>query len=217
MIVGIFSEFVETIVHNILKYRKLYPDNIFEQRSKYGISVWQSRHPDVNKYIRKVLENSKQLLERGLIDSYIFTTYDNKGNVLDQIVISLKIKNQLTSSSSNTTSASASTTMNLTTDQIYYLEEELRSFILQLGLQDNVLVKLNDDCTWALMVETIDNVSSDMLQSTLTSGDWLVDNDMLPTSRNNANNNNQQFMIRPIKSFQSNNITISLTAILQHQ
>jgi mitotic spindle assembly checkpoint protein MAD2B len=211
MIAGVLSEFVETIVHNILKYRKLYPQNIFEQRSKYGISVWQSRHPDVNKYIRKVLDNSKQLLEKGLIDSYIFTTYDNRGNIIDQIVISLKIKKQLTSSSS-------STTTNLTTDQLYYLEEEFRSFILQLGLQENILMRLGDDCSWALMIETIEDTTSDMLQSTLTSGDWLVDNNMLPSSRNNTSNNddNQQFMIRPIKSFQSNHINISLTVILKH-
>jgi hypothetical protein len=208
LIVGLVYEFIETCVHTLLRYRKIYPDSIFEQRSKYGISVFQSRHPDVNHYIRKVLDNSRQLLERGLLDSYIFTTYDNKGNVIDQVVISLKIKalNKLTSSSSSSSSSSGK----FTTQQLYCLEEEFRSFILRLTLLDTSLVKLPDDCTWLIMIETIPD-ASEIMQSTLTTGDWLIDNNMSPLSRNN-DTNGTTFMIKPIKSFQSDQMNISINA-----
>ena len=207
IIIGLISEFIETCIHTLLRYRKIYPDNIFEQRSKYGISIFQSRHPDINNYIRKVLDNSRNLLERGLLDSYIFTTYDNKGNVIDQIVISLKIKALNQSSSSSTTTT---TPGKISTQQLYYLEEEFRSFILRLTLLDSSLVKLPDDCTWIMMIETIPD-ASDSIQSTLITGDWLVDNNMSPSSRNNTNNETA-FMINPIKSFQSDFMNIAIKA-----
>ena len=44
---------------------------IFDQRSKYGISVWESRHPDINYYIQRVLSNLRFLIEQVFICIYI--------------------------------------------------------------------------------------------------------------------------------------------------
>lgn len=78
MIFDIFLEFVECAVHQILYIRQVYPEcinlylmsapyyvltDIFEKRVKYGVSVWQSCHNEVNNYIERVLDNSKLLLE----------------------------------------------------------------------------------------------------------------------------------------------------------
>ena len=86
MIFDIFLEFVECVVHQILYIRQIYPEctnklsheyacfslfyisvDIFEKRLKYGVSVWQSRHSEVNNYIERVLDNSKLLLEHVIV------------------------------------------------------------------------------------------------------------------------------------------------------
>jgi mitotic spindle assembly checkpoint protein MAD2B len=38
-------------MHTILYVRGVYPADLFVRRKKYDTPVWQSRHPDLNKYI----------------------------------------------------------------------------------------------------------------------------------------------------------------------
>lgn len=55
-------EFVSCAVHSLLYVRSVYPSALFEQRMYLGAAVWQSRHPEINSYIRRVLDNVKPLL-----------------------------------------------------------------------------------------------------------------------------------------------------------
>jgi hypothetical protein len=57
-------DFVECWVHSILYARKIYPAVLFEQKRYQEISVWQSRHPDINAYIRRVIDNLRPLIEQ---------------------------------------------------------------------------------------------------------------------------------------------------------
>lgn len=57
-------EFLECAIHSILYLRNIYPEYLFEQRRYLGILVWKSRHPDINIYVRRVLNNSKVLIEK---------------------------------------------------------------------------------------------------------------------------------------------------------
>jgi hypothetical protein len=57
-------DFIECWVHSILYTRKIYPAVLFEQKRYQEISVWQSRHPDINAYIRRVIDNIRPLLEQ---------------------------------------------------------------------------------------------------------------------------------------------------------
>jgi mitotic spindle assembly checkpoint protein MAD2B len=57
-------DFVECWVHSVLYTRKIYPAVLFEQKRYQEISVWQSRHPDINAYIRRVIDNMRPLLEQ---------------------------------------------------------------------------------------------------------------------------------------------------------
>jgi mitotic spindle assembly checkpoint protein MAD2B len=61
-------DFIEACVHTILYAREIYPPMIFEQRARYGVNVFHCRHPDVDAYIRRVLDNTKGLLELGLVE-----------------------------------------------------------------------------------------------------------------------------------------------------
>ena len=56
--------FIECAVHTIIYARGIYPRELFEQRKFLGINVWQSRHPDINSYIRRVINNSQSLVAK---------------------------------------------------------------------------------------------------------------------------------------------------------
>jgi hypothetical protein len=87
-------EFMECLVHQLLAVREIYPPrkcihllnhsltysltyslchsltysfmcvDLFERCTKYGISLWQCRHPDVSNYITQVLTNARPALEK---------------------------------------------------------------------------------------------------------------------------------------------------------
>lgn len=49
---------------------------IFGRCTKYGMSVWQCRHADVNTFIRRVLANTKPLVESNVLQKVSFVTLD---------------------------------------------------------------------------------------------------------------------------------------------
>lgn len=57
------TEFIECSIHSILYVRGIYPAVLFEQRMYLGVSVWQSRHPEINTYIRRVIDNVQPLIK----------------------------------------------------------------------------------------------------------------------------------------------------------
>lgn len=60
-------DFLECVIHSFLFARKIYPSNLFEQRKYLEVTVWQSRHPDINAYIRRVLDNARPLIAEVII------------------------------------------------------------------------------------------------------------------------------------------------------
>ena len=67
----ILLEFLEACIHQVLYARGIYPASIFDKRLKYGTMVHQSRHPDINGYVRRVLGNTKPLMEVGIVDDLV--------------------------------------------------------------------------------------------------------------------------------------------------
>jgi mitotic spindle assembly checkpoint protein MAD2B len=62
--VDVLIEFLECVVHTVLRQRNIYPPSVFEKKLKYGVGIWKSRHPDINSYITRVLTNARQLFEQ---------------------------------------------------------------------------------------------------------------------------------------------------------
>ena len=63
-----FARYIPNVQQTIACIRLFYISvDIFEKRLKYGVSVWQSRHSEVNNYIERVLDNSKLLLEHVIV------------------------------------------------------------------------------------------------------------------------------------------------------
>jgi len=159
---GFDLEFILVCVHSVLHARSVYPSNIFEQRRYLGITIWQSRHPEVNEYILKVLQNAKSLFVEGLIDRVIVSIDDKDERPIEHITVKLSREKE-----------------SLVTDLI---QEEYRSTLLRLGMLDRLGSKLPEDYNWKLMVVTkvpTTTSNQELMNRTLTDGNWFVDNNKL--------------------------------------
>lgn len=155
-------EFALVCVHTVLFSRNIYPTSIFEQKRYLGITVWQSKHPEVNEYVSKVLHNAQPLFLEGLVDRFVIAIDDPDNKPLEHITIKLSRER-----------------MGPMTDLIH---EEYRSTILRLGMLDRQSTRLPEDYSWKLMVVTkVPSTSSNqnLMHKALTDGNWFVDNNKL--------------------------------------
>ena len=170
--------------------RNIYPKETFKSVSQYGIQTRENRHPDIISYITTVLGNAEPLLESSIIDSFLLATFDRHGEIVDQL--SIKIKNvfarELTS-----------------IEQMISLEGEFRDALLRITMQLNLSVhdQFVQDTPWSLMVVTkkLSDLQSEVgvegteyfegqrssarvvLEKAMESGQWLVENHLLPENR----------------------------------
>jgi mitotic spindle assembly checkpoint protein MAD2B len=126
----VIIEFLEVAIHQVLYYRKIYPSVLFESRIKYGIHVFQSRHPEMNAYIKQVLHEAKALLVRGLIERLLMT-FKEQDRVIDIVSIACRLN----------TNSRMNEHLPMTKEQVERLEEELRSILLRITLLDSQLAK----------------------------------------------------------------------------
>lgn len=61
----VLCEFLEAAVHATLHRRGVYPEELFERVSLYGINVQRSRHPELNAYIGDVVGGAHGWVCRG--------------------------------------------------------------------------------------------------------------------------------------------------------
>ena len=173
-------DFFERAIHSILQVRRLYPDSLFEKRSVYStvaraptIKIWQCRHPDVNSYIRRVLNNVQPLLEACLIEKMVFVIKDRNDNDVDHVAIKCDIYNGVGSSDSSIQSFE---------DAAWLLEQEFTQVLIALSFLDaKKLPYAHPDYTWLVMFcmkpsssSSSSSSSSPMLSRALHSGEWLV-------------------------------------------
>ena len=52
----ILVEFIEVLIHQIIKLERIYPDGIYGKRRKYNLAFFMSEHPAVNKFIKEITE-----------------------------------------------------------------------------------------------------------------------------------------------------------------
>lgn len=175
-------EFLEVAVHQILCSRGVYAAEVFEKRTKYGVCVSCSRHPQLNAYIRTVLDNCRPLLKRGLLERLLVCVCDASGMPTEYTSIELELFPTNMTEDADTSSF-----------LVFQLEEEFRSVVLKLSLLDSSTRQpLPEDHQFQLLAVTKDmneatpNAASTtddaaaVLQQALTSGEWLVDNSLLP-------------------------------------
>jgi hypothetical protein len=198
-LVDLLSEFVECVVHIVLKVRNIYPAEIFEKRNKYGVSIWHSRHPDINEYIRKVIMNAKPILATNVLDRFLLAAYDSQGVIVDCLAIKCTLRFHAV--------------QGLNYSALLSMEDDLRAILLNCMMLDAKLPALQGDCTWTLMVATNDdgkgNIVSDasadqpnVINEALRSGQWIHDDTLLPENTA-AQAGSDTAQIIPLKSLQN--------------
>jgi mitotic spindle assembly checkpoint protein MAD2B len=160
------SEFLEVCVHQILWARKLYPEVLFQQRSKYGTSVWQAVHPAVGSYVSQVLSNARAVFASGPPSRLIISINGPAPqlHLLETFSISCSLRHFV-----------GGANMHWADD----LEAEMRAVLLKIFLEGHRLSPLPQDSSFALCLATQEcetEKERTALDAALRSRNWVADN-----------------------------------------
>ncbi|XP_015114783.1 mitotic spindle assembly checkpoint protein MAD2B [Diachasma alloeum] len=137
----ILLEYLEVAFHGILYHRKIYPTEIFGRKKIYGAGVWISEHPEVNEYLKNVLEAVREALTADItsIKRLNFIIVDSDDILVEKFVFDL-LQIQI----------------DATECDPYFLktEESLRTVCLKLSMMDSYLKPLPEDCKFSIELET---------------------------------------------------------------
>ncbi|CAM9259090.1 unnamed protein product, partial [Pylaiella littoralis] len=178
-VVDILVEFFEAAVHSLLHARRVYPQDIFERRRKYGVPVWMSRHPELNNYIYEVLLRAKTLMERGVVRKVLVCFFrdaaEHGGQApVERVAFDVRVEEDGDGS------------VNLL--NLQEVEDQLRSALLQIH-KSSAHLPTRQGCTFALHVEahekegegqarrhdaSQDGRGSSAVRSALRGGKWLL-------------------------------------------
>ncbi|WOO80756.1 Mitotic spindle assembly checkpoint protein MAD2B [Vanrija pseudolonga] len=151
--VDTLASFLEVVIHTILCIRQVYPPTTFTRRRAHGVAVYQSRHPAVRDYVSKVVAAIRDEMDKGTarrVTVVIKTT--TTGLPLERFIIDVGYM-PLEGMEGPGREAKI---MNAPTSEDLSLR--LRAFLIRLAALDGQLLDNPDDTTWAIIVETNDNV-----------------------------------------------------------
>ena len=80
----LFVEFIEVLIHQIIKLKRLYPDGIYGKRRKYNLTVFMSEHPLVNEFIKEITKGINNQLSDPEADIEAVVLVISRGNKTDQ-------------------------------------------------------------------------------------------------------------------------------------
>ena len=161
-------EFMEVFVHTVLYARSVYPAELFQQRSKYGVSVFQSVHPQINTYVQRVLSNAQPLLEAG---------------VATRLIVALKRSNAQqpfeTISVDYERRPAGHAHAHGHEHELGRLEAELGAMLLKVTSDGLARPEAPEDTTFTLLVATRDCTNNEehraALERALDSNQWILD------------------------------------------
>lgn len=217
-------EFLEACVHQILYSKGVYPESVFEKRIKYGHQVFQSRHPDINSYIRQVLGNAHPLVDAGLVESVVVVLNRDLGGdgnrtvPVENIAISCAIAKRISTTLEGDKGDAMVTEEdpdNVVSDQILFdLERDMKNALIELMK----MPKLPEENThsWAIQVHTskssvgVDPQQDAVLRESLRSKEWKVNESeqAIPFSNNSMDDPRG---LRGISSFSNSIFSANMT------
>lgn len=81
------TEFLEIAVHNIIRFKGIYPESIFVKKQKYGVAVFETIHPHLKEYISNCMLATNELAkEDQLLKFVICFTNGNNNDFIPRIV-----------------------------------------------------------------------------------------------------------------------------------
>jgi mitotic spindle assembly checkpoint protein MAD2B len=168
---------------------------LFQRRRKYNVPVHICAHPELNKYIRRVVDDVKPMLEANQVD-HIAIVIKNKENIpVERFVFKTQkgTANDICSKRFSET-----------------LERDLRTLLLKLSGSDSLLSDNPPDSTFSVEVCTSDTAAASAtvaMEQGHQDFPWVVENelDMEECSEGSWN-------IVPLKSLSNHFIKVSLLA-----
>ncbi|KAK9307130.1 hypothetical protein QLX08_002453 [Tetragonisca angustula] len=137
----ILLEFLEVAFNQILFFRNLYPKEIFVKKKIYSICIYVSEHPELNEYIKNVLNAIRELVkeDENSVKTVNLVFYNKQKEPIEKFVFDL-----------------AKLQANNTEKDPYYLktEESLRTICLKLSMCETYLKPLPEDSSFSIEIET---------------------------------------------------------------
>ncbi|XP_076229796.1 DNA polymerase zeta subunit 2 isoform X2 [Nomia melanderi] len=134
-------EFLEVAFNHILYFRNLYPNEIFIKKKIYSTTVYVSEHPELNEYLKNVLNAIKELIkeDESSIKAVSLVIYNKNKQPIEKFIFDL-VKIQPNSAEKDP----------------YYLktEEALRTICLKLSMCEAYLKPLPQDSTFSIEIQT---------------------------------------------------------------
>ena len=120
-------DFLSAAIHLILYARRVYPRDIFERRRHLDVTVFRSRHKELNEHVALVVRGARGLLERGEADALVVAILGSRGEALERFRFELRL-------------ASDGRVVDVPA-----LLAQLRGFLLKLHVCDSLLAPLPAD------------------------------------------------------------------------
>ncbi|KAK1925667.1 DNA-binding protein [Papiliotrema laurentii] len=148
------ASFLEIVIHTILCIRQVYPPTTFTRRRAHGVPVYQSRHPQVCAYISELVGAIARELELGKVKrvTIVIKTVDT-GLPLERFIVDMgylamdKVKERHRREAPLLGAPSA--------DELSLM---LRGFLIKLMALDSQLEETKGETTFAVIVETDDDL-----------------------------------------------------------
>ncbi|CAD6564520.1 MAG: hypothetical protein TREMPRED_005398 [Tremellales sp. Tagirdzhanova-0007] len=148
------TSFVEVIIHTILCIRQVYPPTTFTRRRAHGVPVYQSRHPQVREYVAEVTALIGKEMDKGNARriTLVIKTVDT-GLPLERFIIDLGYL-----AMNKVAEAYQRETPLIGAPGADELSLMLRGFLIRLTALDGQLEDNRGETTFAIIVETQDDL-----------------------------------------------------------
>ncbi|XP_017759351.1 PREDICTED: mitotic spindle assembly checkpoint protein MAD2B [Eufriesea mexicana] len=169
----ILLEFLEVAFNHILYFRDLYPKEIFVKRKIYSTIVYVSEHPELNEYIKNVLNTIRELIkeDENSVKAVNLVFYNKKKMPIEKFVFDL-LKLQA----------------NNTENDPYYLktEESLRTICLKLSMCESYLKPLPEDSSFSIEIQTYETAHVTLNENPCCEDfPWIIDENALEMTNKN--------------------------------
>ncbi|KAL7420084.1 hypothetical protein Q5752_005049 [Cryptotrichosporon argae] len=145
------SSFLEVALHTILYLRQIYPPTTFARRRSHGVPVYQSRHPDVRAYVADVVHAIAREMGRGAVRRVTVVVKDTQGLPLERFIFDLEYMGLAAVEGRRDVKIAGAPTE----DELGLM---LRGFLIRLTALDSQLTDNPPDTTFAVVLETKDDV-----------------------------------------------------------
>ncbi|ADV25719.1 mitotic spindle assembly checkpoint protein MAD2B [Cryptococcus gattii Ru294] len=155
---------VEISLHTILCIRQIYPPTTFTRRCAHGVPVYQSRHPTVRSYISQVIASvGKEINEGRLKRMTVVIKSVLTGLPVERMIFDIGYLSGLNGRKDIGLTGAPNA------DELGLM---LRGFLIKLSSLDGQLLDNNEECTFAIIIETNDDLAPSS-NTTEDTGPWV--------------------------------------------